>query len=58
MDIENPQHQKMLEDLLSLCRKNLPSVNEDLVTKAFGFALEAHKHDLRASGEPYFTHPY
>ncbi len=58
MDIENPQHQKMLEDLLSLCRKNLPSVNEDLVTKAFGFALEAHKHDIRASGEPYFTHPY
>ena len=58
MDIENPQNQKMLEDLLSLCRKNLPSVNEDLVTKAFGFALEAHKHELRASGKPYFTHPY
>ena len=58
MDIENPKHQKMLGDLLSLCRKNLPSVNEDLITKAFGFALEAHKHDLRASGKPYFTHPY
>lgn len=58
MDIENPKHQKMLDDLLSLCRKNLPSVNEDLITKAFSFALEAHKHDLRASGEPYFTHPY
>lgn len=58
MDIENPKHQKMLEDLLSLCRKNLPSVNEDLITKAFGFALEAHKQELRASGEPYFTHPY
>jgi len=58
MDIENPKHQKMLEDLLSLCRKNLPSVNEDLIKKAFGFTLEAHKHDLRASGEPYFTHPY
>lgn len=58
MDIENPNHQKMLNDLLSLCRKNLPSVNEELITKAFGFAIEAHKHDLRASGEPYFTHPY
>lgn len=58
MDIENPKHQKMLKDLLSLCRKNLPSVNEDLIKKAFGFTLEAHKHDLRASGEPYFTHPY
>ncbi len=58
MDIENPKNQKMLEELLSLCRKNLPSVDEDSITKAFGFALEAHKHDLRASGEPYFTHPY
>ncbi|NNG27508.1 MAG: bifunctional (p)ppGpp synthetase/guanosine-3',5'-bis(diphosphate) 3'-pyrophosphohydrolase, partial [Ignavibacteriaceae bacterium] len=58
MDIENPKHQKMLGDLLSLCRKNLPSVNEDLITKAFSFALEAHKDDLRASGEPYFSHPY
>ena len=58
MNIENPKNQKMLEDLLSLCRKNLPSVDEDLITKAFGFAMEAHKNDLRASGEPYFTHPY
>ncbi|RKY93990.1 MAG: RelA/SpoT family protein [Ignavibacteriae bacterium] len=58
MNIENPKNQKMLEDLLSLCRKNLPSVDEDLITKAFGFAMEAHKNELRASGEPYFTHPY
>jgi RelA/SpoT family (p)ppGpp synthetase len=58
MSIENPKNQKMLNDLLAVCRKNLPKVNEDLVTKAFEFALEAHKHDLRASGEPYFSHPY
>jgi RelA/SpoT family (p)ppGpp synthetase len=58
MSIENPKHQKMLADLLAVCRKNLPKVNEALVTKAFEFALEAHKHDLRASGEPYFSHPY
>ena len=58
MSIENPKYQKMLNDLLAVCRKNLPKVNEDLVTKAFEFALEAHKHDLRASGEPYFSHPY
>ena len=58
MSIENPKYQKMLGDLLSVCRRNLPKVNEDLVTKAFEFALEAHKHDLRASGEPYFSHPY
>jgi len=58
MSIDNPKYQKMLGDLLSVCRRNLPKVNEDLVTKAFEFALEAHKHDLRASGEPYFSHPY
>lgn len=55
---DKPDSQKMLEDLLSVCHKNLPRVDEGLITKAFKFALEAHKHDLRASGEPYFYHPY
>ncbi|HEY7752111.1 MAG TPA: HD domain-containing protein, partial [Ignavibacteriaceae bacterium] len=58
MSPDNPTNQKMLNDLLAECRKNLPSVNEALIAKAFEFALEAHKHDLRASGEPYFTHPF
>ena len=58
MSKESPNDQKMLADLLAVCHKNLPKVNEDLITKAFKFALEAHKHDLRASGEPYFYHPY
>ena len=58
MSIENPKQKEMLEDLLAVCKKNLPRVNEDLITKAFEFAIEAHKHDLRASGEPYFSHPY
>jgi guanosine-3',5'-bis(diphosphate) 3'-pyrophosphohydrolase len=58
MSKESPNDQKMLADLLAVCRKHLPKVDEDLITKAFKFALEAHKHDLRASGEPYFYHPY
>ena len=58
MSKESPNDQKMLADLLAVCHKNLPKVDEDLITKAFKFALEAHKHDLRASGEPYFYHPY
>jgi len=58
MSITNPKHQKMLDDLLDVCRLHLPNVNEALITKAFEFCLEAHKNDLRASGEPYFTHPY
>lgn len=43
--------------LLDACRKNLPSVNEDLITRAYHFTLNAHKDHLRKSGEPYFTHP-
>jgi RelA/SpoT family (p)ppGpp synthetase len=56
--ITNLDHKKMLNGLLAACRSHLPNVNEALVTKAFEFCLEAHKNDLRASGEPYFTHPY
>jgi GTP diphosphokinase / guanosine-3',5'-bis(diphosphate) 3'-diphosphatase len=52
------KYKKKLEDLLSVCRKNLRSVDEDLITRAFTLSLEAHKNNLRASGEPYFLHPY
>lgn len=52
------QYQKRLDNLLSVCRKNLRSVDEDLIKRAFMLSVEAHKHDLRASGEPYFLHPY
>ena len=58
MSKESPNDQKMLADLLAVCHKNLPKVDEDLITKAFKFALVAHKHDLRDSGEPFFYHPY
>ncbi len=58
MSINNPKHKKMLDDLLEACREHLPSVDEALITKSVEFSLEAHKNDLRASGEPYFTHPY
>jgi GTP diphosphokinase / guanosine-3',5'-bis(diphosphate) 3'-diphosphatase len=56
--ITNPKYKKMLDELLEACRKYLPSVNEELISKSFEFCLEAHKNDIRASGEPYFTHPY
>lgn len=51
-------YKKKLEDLLSYCRKNLLTVDENLIRRAFDFSLNAHKNDLRASGEPYFNHPY
>ncbi|MFI5252447.1 MAG: RelA/SpoT family protein [Bacteroidota bacterium] len=47
-----------MDDLLGVCRKNLRTVNEDLIRRAFDFSYDAHKKDLRASGEPFFNHPY
>ena len=58
MDLTESKLDKMLEDLLALCKKNLHSVNEELITKGFKLSLEAHKNHFRASGEPYFLHPY
>lgn len=58
MTINNPKYQKMLENLLNLCNNNLPKVDQALITKAYEVSLEAHKNDKRASGEPYFMHPY
>jgi len=54
----DPQFKNKLDELLAACRKNLRSVNEDLITRAFTLSLNAHKDDLRASGEPYFYHPF
>jgi GTP diphosphokinase / guanosine-3',5'-bis(diphosphate) 3'-diphosphatase len=58
MNIPPAKSKKMLEELIENCKKHLVNVNEELITKSFEFSLEAHKNDLRASGEPYFTHPY
>lgn len=47
-----------LEELAELCSAKLPKVDLDLIEKAYRFAFIAHEKDMRASGEPYFTHPY
>ncbi|MBI1939013.1 MAG: bifunctional (p)ppGpp synthetase/guanosine-3',5'-bis(diphosphate) 3'-pyrophosphohydrolase [Ignavibacteriales bacterium] len=52
------KHKRMLDDLLAACKTNLPAVNEGLIQKAFQLSYESHKNDFRASGEPYFNHPY
>jgi guanosine-3',5'-bis(diphosphate) 3'-pyrophosphohydrolase len=43
--------------LLQEAREHLPRLNEDFITRAFRFCVEAHKRDVRSSGEPYYTHP-
>ncbi|MBI3418912.1 MAG: bifunctional (p)ppGpp synthetase/guanosine-3',5'-bis(diphosphate) 3'-pyrophosphohydrolase [Proteobacteria bacterium] len=34
-----------------------PTVNEDLLNRAYVFAMKAHGTQMRASGDPYFSHP-
>jgi guanosine-3',5'-bis(diphosphate) 3'-pyrophosphohydrolase len=51
-------YKRKLDDLLTVCHKNLYSVKEDLIRRAFQFSLEAHKNDMRASGDPFFNHPF
>jgi RelA/SpoT family (p)ppGpp synthetase len=54
----NPKYKKKLDDLLLICQKNLAQVDENLIRRAFEFGFNAHRHDIRASGEPFFDHPY
>ncbi len=46
-----------VERLLATLRSYHPSPNEDVVRRAFHFALERHRGQLRKSGEPYIIHP-
>ncbi len=34
-----------------------PNANEDLINRAYVFAMKAHGSQTRASGDPYFSHP-
>ncbi len=48
-----------LNRLLEACRSNLYSFDENLIRRAFQFSWNAHvKGKPRASGEPYFSHPF
>ncbi|MFH1588925.1 MAG: HD domain-containing protein [Candidatus Diapherotrites archaeon] len=46
--------EKMLKELLKKCKEK----NSDSIKKAFNYSFEAHKKQKRASGEPFFIHPY
>ena len=52
-----PEFERGVRVLLEHCRRNLPSVDEDLIRRAFAVAYWAHRKDRRASGELYITHP-
>ncbi|MEI7742029.1 MAG: RelA/SpoT family protein [bacterium] len=46
-----------LPELLRIISENYGPADTDLVKLAYEFAAEAHKGQLRKSGEPYITHP-
>ena len=52
-----PEYERRLRLLLELCRRNLPSVDEARIRRAFQVAYWAHRDDHRASGERYIAHP-
>ncbi len=52
-----PEYERRLRALLEHCRRNLPSVDESLIRRAFQVAYWAHRDDRRASGEMYISHP-
>lgn len=44
-------------ELVERVRKYNPKTNEDLLNRAYVYAMKAHGEQKRASGDPYFSHP-
>ncbi len=44
-------------ELVERVRRYNPKANEDLLNRAYVFAMKAHGSQKRASGDPYFSHP-
>src|ERR1700729_4160891 len=44
-------------DLVERVRAYNPDTNEDLLNRAYVYAMKAHGEQKRASGDPYFSHP-
>src|SRR5580700_3511827 len=40
-----------------LVKQYNPGANEDLLNRAYVYAMRAHGEQKRASGDPYFSHP-
>src|SRR5262244_2946730 len=44
-------------ELVERVRKYNPHTNEELLNRAYVYAMKAHGEQVRASGDPYFSHP-
>src|ERR671927_358822 len=53
-----PKPQMMRQyDLIDRVKSYNPNTNEDLLNRAYVYAMKAHGTQTRASGDPYFSHP-
>jgi guanosine-3',5'-bis(diphosphate) 3'-pyrophosphohydrolase len=54
-----PQYPSMLRqyELVERIKAYDPDADEDLLNRAYVFSMKAHGSQLRASGDPYFSHP-
>ena len=54
-----PPRSRMMRqyDLVERVRSYNPDTNEDLLNRAYVYAMKAHGSQTRASGDPYFSHP-
>jgi guanosine-3',5'-bis(diphosphate) 3'-pyrophosphohydrolase len=52
------QHQDLVDVLLADVRQYNPEVDEDLLTRAFAYAANAHEGQQRRSGEDFIVHPW
>lgn len=55
--MDEAAYQKHLNRIIRRLKRYSSYVDEEFIKKAFAFAKEAHKDQLRKSGEPYFDHP-
>jgi len=55
---ETPKPRMMRQyELVERVRKYNPHADEELLNRAYVYAMRAHGEQLRASGDPYFSHP-
>src|SRR5271167_4331231 len=54
-----PRKPRMLRqfELIDRVKQYNPAANEDLLNRAYVYAMRAHGEQKRASGDPYFSHP-
>jgi guanosine-3',5'-bis(diphosphate) 3'-pyrophosphohydrolase len=54
---EAPAGTHSIGDVIDEAQKHRPSINVGLIERAFETATKAHEGQIRASGEPYISHP-